>query len=79
MLTGHECGRANLAGVEYSGIPERKMTQKIVLGCLAALVSFAAPAVAQTYPVKPIRMIVHFPPGGPTDLVARAIGQKMTE
>jgi tripartite-type tricarboxylate transporter receptor subunit TctC len=29
--------------------------------------------------VKPIRLIVHFPPGGPTDLVARAVGQKLTE
>jgi tripartite-type tricarboxylate transporter receptor subunit TctC len=36
-------------------------------------------AVAQNYPVKPIRIVVHFPPGGPTDLVARAIGQKLTE
>src|SRR4051812_20382198 len=36
-------------------------------------------AYAQTYPVKPIRLVVHFPPGGPTDLVARALGQKFTE
>ena len=35
--------------------------------------------VAQTYPVKPMRIIVHFPPGGPTDLVARSVGQKLTE
>jgi tripartite-type tricarboxylate transporter receptor subunit TctC len=38
-----------------------------------------ATASAQTYPVKPIRIVVHFPPGGPTDLVARAVGQKLTE
>ncbi len=38
-----------------------------------------ATAAAQTYPVKPIRIVVHFPPGGPTDLVARAVGQKLTE
>ena len=55
------------------------MKRKIILGWVAALALCAAPATAQTYPVKPIRMIVHFPPGGPTDLVARAIGQKMTE
>jgi tripartite-type tricarboxylate transporter receptor subunit TctC len=36
-------------------------------------------ALAQNYPAKPIRIIVHFPPGGPTDLVARSVGQKLTE
>src|SRR5688572_18928301 len=36
-------------------------------------------AVAQNYPVKPLRIVVHFPPGGPTDLVARTIGAKLTE
>ncbi len=47
----------------------------------AALVTmlFATAAVAQTYPSKPIRIIVPFPPGGPTDMVARAVGQKLQE
>ena len=34
---------------------------------------------AQSYPVKPIRFVVGFPPGGTNDLVARALGQKLTE
>jgi tripartite-type tricarboxylate transporter receptor subunit TctC len=34
---------------------------------------------AQDYPVKPIRWIVPFPPGGPTDLLARTVGQKLNE
>jgi tripartite-type tricarboxylate transporter receptor subunit TctC len=34
---------------------------------------------AQPYPAKPIRFVVGFPPGGTNDLVARAIGQKLTE
>lgn len=36
-------------------------------------------AAAQEYPAKPIRWIVPFPPGGPTDLLARTIGQKFNE
>jgi tripartite-type tricarboxylate transporter receptor subunit TctC len=45
----------------------------------AALVAMAACASAQTYPSKPIRLVVPFPPGGSLDVVARAIGQKLTE
>ncbi len=45
----------------------------------AALVLLAGGAYAQTYPSKPIRWIVPFPPGGSTDLLARVVGQKLTE
>jgi tripartite-type tricarboxylate transporter receptor subunit TctC len=48
--------------------------QALAIGALAA-----APAGAQTYPAKIIRMIVPFAPGGNTDIIARAISQKMTE
>jgi len=41
---------------------------------------FLCPGLAaQNYPAKPVRFIVGFPPGGTNDIVARALGQKLTE
>jgi tripartite-type tricarboxylate transporter receptor subunit TctC len=45
----------------------------------AALLAGHSVAHAQSYPTKPIRMIVGFPPGGGTDVVARIIGPKLSE
>jgi len=50
----------------------------LAIALFAAFV--AAPALAQdSYPTKPLRMIVAFPPGGGADLTARLIGQKLSE
>ncbi|MDQ6619799.1 MAG: tripartite tricarboxylate transporter substrate binding protein [Pseudomonadota bacterium] len=48
--------------------------------CTALLLTLLAPlAVAQSFPAKPIRIVVPSPPGDGSDLIARAIGQKLTE
>jgi tripartite-type tricarboxylate transporter receptor subunit TctC len=39
----------------------------------------AQAALAQSYPVRPIRLIVPYPAGGPTDFVGRTVGQKLTQ
>jgi tripartite-type tricarboxylate transporter receptor subunit TctC len=48
--------------------------------CIGALLAVSASAVhAQSYPAKPVRMVVPFPAGGATDIVGRLIAQKLTE
>ena len=46
---------------------------------IVALALAAGLATAQTYPTKPIRIVVPWPPGGGTDLVARTVAQKINE
>jgi len=56
----------------FSSILPRSLTV-LVLVCGASM------AFAQTYPSKPIRMVVGFPPGGGVDINARLLGPKLTE
>jgi len=51
-------------------------TFKKILFSLAAIAAF--PAISQTYPDKPIKVIIGFAAGGPTDVIARVLAQDMT-
>src|SRR5262245_30894754 len=58
-------------------LPRRKFLH-LAAGA-AALPAVSRFAWAQVYPTRPVRIVVGFPPGGPSDLLARLIGQWLSE
>jgi tripartite-type tricarboxylate transporter receptor subunit TctC len=52
---------------------------KLLTGALAGLLGLTAGAAAQSYPSRPVTMIIPFAAGGPTDVLGRIVGQRMSE
>lgn len=61
----------------------RRMTGRLIAaaltGALFGSAAYAQPAANQAFPQKPVRIIVAYSAGGPTDVVARVIAQKLSE
>src|SRR5216684_357820 len=55
-----------------------RWTMKFLLA-MAALAALSAPATAQSWPTKPVRIVVPFGPGGPADVYARILGHELGE
>ena len=54
-----------------------KFSIRLAVGFFLGLIT--SMLLAQSWPTKPVRMIIAFPPGGPTDLVSRVLAQKLSE
>lgn len=57
----------------------RRTLRLAAAGLVAALAAAPSTLLAQAYPGKPVTIVVPFPPGGATDILARMLGQKLSE
>jgi tripartite-type tricarboxylate transporter receptor subunit TctC len=74
-----ECAQSGPRSVEYRAVPRRPpMTMKRILAAIVLCAAAAAPAFAENWPAKPVRVIVPFAPGGTADMLGRVTAQKLS-
>jgi tripartite tricarboxylate transporter family receptor len=77
-LVTYMTGCHRIASVFSVGISRRQILN-LAVGAAAALSALPRPARAQSYPSRPVRIIVGFPAGGASDITARMLGQWLSE
>src|SRR5262249_4900895 len=72
---GEKHGNGATRPVPPGGTPMSSFIRIAVAACAAL---FTTAALAQSYPTKAVRLVVAFPPGGATDVIARVVGQPLS-
>lgn len=63
----------------WSTLPSAFRYLIVVILCSGCLATNSEEVLAQTYPSRPIRLVIQYAPGGPTDILGRAVAQKLSE
>ncbi len=58
-------------------IDPQKLARRLGAACCLVALALAAPVLAQVYPAQPVKLVIPYAPGGPTNIVGRLFGEKL--